>query len=428
MKILISGAGIAGNALAFWLSKLGHSVTVVERAANLRTNGLQIDLRGHGIEVIRRMGLEQAFRSKAAPEHGLQIVDASGRRRAYFPANKSGKGLQSFTSDFEIMRGDLCLLLHDATGDQTEYIFGTWIESFEEKGGGLEVRFGDGRTDRFDLLVGADGPGSRTRTMMLGSDAADAFYPLHGEYIAYFTIPRPMQEGEEYIATSFIAPGGRAILTRRSNAHQVQVYLSCRTELERLNGIRRGDVEAEKAVFAEIFRGAGWQADEILKALNNANDFHCERLGLVKLESWSRGRVALVGDAAYCPSANTGMGTTCAVVGAYVLAGEIGRYCGGSVGEEDDGGTDTRKGLTEALNAYERTFRPFINQVQKGVLKDASFLDGVLATPFGIGVLNWFLGLASLLRLNVPGWILHEDVQGWDLLGYEELVQERVCK
>lgn len=159
MKVLISGAGITGNALAFWLSKLGHDVTVVERFANLRATGLQIDLRGHGIEVMKRMGLEQAFRSKSAPEQGVQLVDKSGKRRAYFPANKSGSGPQSFTTDWEIMRGDLCNLIYDETESRTKYIFGTSIESVEEKNGSasVEVRFKDGKTDHYDLLVGADG-------------------------------------------------------------------------------------------------------------------------------------------------------------------------------------------------------------------------------------------------------------------------------
>ncbi|KFY20138.1 hypothetical protein V491_03955 [Pseudogymnoascus sp. VKM F-3775] len=133
LKILISGAGIAGNAVAFWLSKLGHDVTIVERFPGLRITGLQIDLRSHGIEVLKRMGLDEAFRANAAPEQGVQVVDKSGRRRGYFPANTSGKGTQSFTSEYEIMRGDLCRIMHDVTKDRVEYVFGTSIESFEEK-------------------------------------------------------------------------------------------------------------------------------------------------------------------------------------------------------------------------------------------------------------------------------------------------------
>ena len=167
LKVLISGGGIAGNALAFWLSKLGHDITVVERFPSLRTTGLQIDLRGPGIEVLKRMGLEQAFRSNAAREDGIQVVDKTGRRRAYFPANKSGKGPQAFTSEFEIMRGDLCRIIYDAAKvREVSYIFATSIERFENTGDGVEVWFSNGKTERFDLLVGADGQGSHTRKMM----------------------------------------------------------------------------------------------------------------------------------------------------------------------------------------------------------------------------------------------------------------------
>jgi 2-polyprenyl-6-methoxyphenol hydroxylase-like FAD-dependent oxidoreductase len=127
--------------------KLGHDVTVVERFPSLRAMGLQIDLRGHGIEVMRRMGLEEAFRSKSAPEQGLQIVDKSGRRRAYFPSNKGSKGPQNFTTDFEIMRGDLYRLIYDTTKDRAKYIFGTSIESFEEKDSSVEIRFTNGKTE-----------------------------------------------------------------------------------------------------------------------------------------------------------------------------------------------------------------------------------------------------------------------------------------
>ena len=428
LKVLISGAGIAGNALAFWLLKLGHDVTVVERFPSLRTTGLQIDLRGHGIEVLKRMGLEGAFRSKAAPEQGLQAVDSSGRRRAYFPANKSGKGRQSLTSDFEIMRGDLCRLFYEANKSRAKYMFGTSIEGFEEKSGGVGIRFADGKMDRFDLLVGADGQWSRTRRIMLGTDTPDAFYPVKDLYMGYFTSPQPIKEGEGYIATGYIGPGRRGIMTRRSNPHEIQIYLTTKTDSIRLRNARRGDAAEEKAAFAEIFQGAGWQTDAILESLKDADDFYCERLGLVKMEAWSRSRVTLVGDAAYCPSALTGMGTTSGIVGAYILAGEIGRHCGRSgdiKGHED---CDAEKGLVNALEAYERTFRPFMDQVQKGV-GDDSFLSEIMwpSSPFGIGVLNCIVGIASFLRLDViASSFLRESVKGWDLPEYKEMLGDRV--
>ncbi|KAF4625471.1 hypothetical protein G7Y89_g12695 [Cudoniella acicularis] len=408
------------------LLKLGHDVTVVERFSSLRVTGLQIDLRGHGIEVMKRMGLEQAFRDKSAPEKGLQIVDRSGRRRAYFPANKdkSGKAKQNFTTDFEIMRGDLCRIMYDVTKDRIKYIFGTAVESFKEKENSVEVRFTDGKMDQFDLWVGADGQGSRTRKMMLGPDTADAFYPLNGVYIAYFTIPRPIQEGEEYIATSYIAPGRRGVMTRRQNPHAIQVYLGCTTDSERLKSSRPGDVKEEKSALTEIFQGAGWQTEDILKALPDVDDFYLERLGLVKLPSWFHGRVALVGDAAYCPSANTGMGTTSAIVGAYILAGEISRHCKRSNEEDADGGghEDTQDGLTTALKAYEQKFKPFMDQVQKGISEDKGWSS--ISTPFGIAILNCFLGIASFFKMNIGKWFLREDAKGWDLPEYEEMLRD----
>ena len=325
LKILISGGGVAGTALAFWLSTLGHDITVVEWFPTLRTTGLQIDLRGHGIEVLRRMGLEQAFRDRAAPEEGMQFVDSSGRKRAYFPANKSGKGSQGFTSEFEIMRGDLCRLIYDATGDEAKYVFGTSIAGFKDQGSGVEVLFKNGNTDRFDLLVGADGVYSATRKMMLGSDAANVFHPID-ESNAYLTFPRPIQEEEQYVGTMYLATRKRGMLVRRHSPDEMQLYLLLYTEDDRLTKVRRGDVEEEKAAFAEIFQDAGWRTPELLRALQDSGDFYCERLGLVKMDAWFQGHVALIGDAAYCPGVS-GMGTTCALVGAYVLAGEIGRHC-----------------------------------------------------------------------------------------------------
>lgn len=419
MKILISGGGIAGTSIAFWLSKLGHNITVIERFPSLRATGLQIDLRGHGIEVMKRMGLEEAFRANSAPEEGLQIVDKTGRRRAFFPANKTGKGEQSFTTDWEIMRGDLCRIIYDAGKERVRYVFGMSIDGLEETDGGVTVKFSDGKSESFDLVVGADGSGSQTRKMMLGSGAPDAFYPLGGGklHVAYFTAPRPMQEGEQYLATLYMATANRGIMIRRHNPHAIQVLLGGTTDSVRLKNARRGDTREEKEAFAEVLQGAGWQSEEVITSMRNADDFYCERLGVVKLDSWSKGRVVLIGDAAYCPSANTGMGTTSSMVGAYILAGEIGRHCGA------DG---TQDGLAAALKAYEQTFRPFMNQVQKGVLEDSQdgLMDSFMATPIGIGIFNYLAGMASFLKINPAKWMMKENVKNWDLPEYKELLRD----
>lgn len=426
LKVLISGAGIAGNALAFWLTRLGHDVTVVERHPVLRASGLQLDLRSHGIEVLRRMGLEQAFRTKSAPERGMQVVDSTGKQRAYFPVSESGgKDRQGFTSEFEIMRGDLCRLFHDAAASSSgrnaaKYMFGTSIESFEQDDSSVDVRFDNGKTDRFDLLVGADGQWSRTRKMMLGlgnessgATPADGLHPVEGLYFAYFTLNRQIEEGEQYLATSYIAPGKRGIMTRRHSPHEMQVMLACKTDSNRLKNARRGDVEEEKTAFADIFRGAGWQAENLVKSMRDADDFYCERLGLVKLESWSRGRVALVGDAAYCPTVLTGMGTTSAVVGAYILAGEIGRQCG-EIGSRDS--------IPSALKAYERTFRPFMNEMQKGVLENSPRQWDMMGSAFSVAVINWVFSLASYFKVKAGLFGVRETVKGWELPHYENMV------
>lgn len=417
MKILITGAGIAGTALAFWLSKLGHNVTVIERASALRTSGLQVDLRGPGIQVLRRMKLEETFRQHAVAEQGLQLVDRKGRRWGYFGANRSGKGLQSFTTDFEIMRGDLCRMLVGACGNRARFAFGVHAVKVTEVDEGVDVVFSDGVADRFDLVVGADGVGSRMRRMMLGAgDGSEENPGYHsiGVYAGYCTIPQEVQEGEEYNATAFIAPGNRGIMIRRHDPHRVQAYVFCNPRSsERLLNSTRGDIEEEKRALAEVFRNAGWKCEEILQALVESDDFYCERMGVVKLHAWSRGRIALVGDAAYCPSAMTGMGTPCALTGAYILAGEIGGHCGTIASKEN---------VTAALEAYDRKFRPFVDQVQKGLTDTDNYMDKFPASPLGVSVIYLIFWLASLLRLDIIAqWVLREKTNSWELPEYPKM-------
>ncbi|KAJ5783400.1 uncharacterized protein N7518_009077 [Penicillium psychrosexuale] len=396
-KILISGAGITGNSLAFWLSKLGHNVTIVERFPSLRASGLQIDLRSHGIEVMKRMGLEDAFKAHSIPE----------------------RKCLGFSTKYEIMRGDLCRIIYDLSKSRAKYIFGTSIESYEDndKEKTINVRFANATEDTFDLVIGADGQGSRTRKMMLGREAPDAFRPLNGRYIGYFTFPQPIKEGEGYVATMYSAPGGRGIMLRRHNAQEIQAYLGGQTNSEQLKEHLRGDVAEQKEALKEMIQGAGWRADEILGYLKDSKNFYCERLGMVKMPHWSRGRVALVGDAAYCPPVMTGMGTTSGIVGAYVLAGEIGRHCG-EPAEKGNGS------LMAAIQAYEQTFRPFINQVQAGVAEDEGLWDKISGTAFGIALGNYLMGAASLLRLDVLSKFSTDPVKNWKLPTYKELLRD----
>lgn len=269
-------------------------------------------------------------------------------------------------------------------------------------------------------LVGADGQWSRTRSMMIGRDTPDPMHFLRDNvYIGYYTIPKEMEPGEKYDATVFLATGGRMVFSRRSDPHRIQVYfevLKCGAT-ERLARAHRGGVAGEKAALAEIFRGAGWRVDEFLRGLEGSDDFYMERLGVVRLDSWSEGRVALVGDAAHCPSAATGMGTTSAMVGTYILAGEIERHCGGG----PSGGGD---GLAVALREYDSKLRPFVTKVQEGVVEGNRFFDLVPTSRLGIAVFQVILRLVMLLRLMpLAGWFFQEDGgDEWKLPEYDEML------
>ncbi|KAF3397524.1 Uncharacterized protein DPV78_008127 [Talaromyces pinophilus] len=411
LKVLISGAGIAGNALAFWLSHQQHDVTVIERYPDLRSTGLQIDIRGHGIEVLKRMGLEKAFRNVSVKEQGLEFVNSTGKVVAYFPANRTGEGLQSFTTDFEIMRGDLIRLLYDNVKDRVQYVFGTTVQSFEQLDDSVEVRLSNGHKDRYDLLIGADGQWSHTRKQMLGPRAEDAMHFL-GVYAGYFTIPRQIENGETYHGTAYIAPGQRLLFSRRHKPDRVQVYLVGLTDSERVKAARQGGVEDEKAILSDLFRSAGWLSEELVKELQESDDFYCEHMAVVRQDSWSDGRVALLGDAAYCPTATTGMGTTSSVVGAYVLAGEIQNHFSRF-------GT-SKEAVPGALHTYEQRFRPFMNSVQHGIEKDKTYWHKMPSGSFTLACLNLFLSFASFFRMDVLAkYIMREDTGSWKLPDYE---------
>lgn len=425
MKVLISGAGISGTALAFWLSKLHFDVTVVERFPSLRTNGLQLDLRGHGIEVLRLMGLDAAFREKAAPEQGMQVVDGAGRRLAYLAANASGQGKQNFTSEYEIMRGELCRLFHDASvaGGRVKYLFDTSIKELSDDKDNITAVFSNNDVDTFDLVVGADGQWSRTRRMMLKSTASPdpALHLLPGMYAGYFTTPIAMRPDEGFDSTLYLASRQRSVMTRRSDPRFLQVYMACyATDASGITTARRGDTTQEKAAFVQSYRGAGWRVPELVEGMRASDDFYCERIGLVKLDAWSRGRVVLVGDAAYCPSVLTGMGTTCGVVGAYVLAGELSRLAT-AVGSDDD--VSSHPTLDDALAAYEARFRPFMDQVQEGVGEE-SIISKIMmpSSAFGIAVLHFCLRVVTFLGIRLSSSsFMKEEVHNWDLPQYKAL-------
>lgn len=336
---LISGASIAGPALAFWLRRYGLRPVVIERAAALRLGGQNVDVRGAGRTVARRMGIEDDIRAATTGEMGVRFVDARGRARAEFPAGTSSS--DGFTAELEILRGDLARILHERTRDRTEYIFGDHITGLDEAGDRVTVSFAQGPPRDFDLVIAADGIRSSTRSLGFGDEPEIRELGL---YIAYLTLPRAASDDAWW--RWYNAPGGRSISLRPDNVGTTRAMLSFMFEPR---GYERLDPDGQREVLRRVFGDAGWEAPRVLSALDDAADLYFESIGQVRAPRWSRGRVALVGDAAYCASPISGMGTSLALTGAYVLAGELARHA------------DHR----EAFASYERILRPYVARAQQ---------------------------------------------------------------
>jgi 2-polyprenyl-6-methoxyphenol hydroxylase-like FAD-dependent oxidoreductase len=337
-NILITGASIAGPALAFWLKRHGMEVTVVERAPQFRDGGQNIDVRGAGRKVAQRMGLEDAIRARTTGEEAVAFVDEEGKVQAKFDAEQFGGN--GPTAELEILRGELARLLVDHSREDADYIFGDRISALDDQGDAVEVTLEKGGRRRFDLVLIAEGINSATRALVFGGAVTRRPLDL---YTAYFTIPREENDGK--VARWFNAPGGRSVFLRPDNVGTTRAALSLQ---QKPAGYEDLSPDEQKALLKERFADAGWETPRVLAALGAAKDFYFEAIGQVMMDSWSKGRVALVGDAAYCASPISGMGTSLALVGAYVLAGELARH-------EDH---------AEAFAAYERVMRPYVDQAQ----------------------------------------------------------------
>ncbi|KAK7995062.1 hypothetical protein PG990_013835 [Apiospora arundinis] len=433
LDILIVGSGVCGPALATLLLRADpkrYNITVVERCDELRVGGQQIDIRAQGIPVMRKLGLLGAVRDVMVHERGMVFVDKHGRKKFQFTVNDTGKGQQAFTSEYEIMRGDLVRVLYDASLEASEtakkqggsgvtYMFGVSVETISQtethekdgsRGGGVDVTLSDGRQRRFDLVVGADGQGSRTRRQVWGDEGGRAaFHTLHS-YGAYFTIPRA--EGEDTDMAVVHHLSGRRMMAFRANGRPTtQCYLFCNepAAAPTLRPATGGEksVGEQKEIWRDFFADTdAWCRDRVFKGMKETDDFYTHEAGQVKLESYSRGRVALLGDAGYCPSPLTGCGTTASLVGAYVLAGELARH------SDDD--------VQGALAGYDRVLRPFIGEVQK-----LSWGGPKLAAPqtdWGIWffhLVGWALTALKIDKLALS--LMPEDKGGWAIPEYPEL-------
>jgi 2-polyprenyl-6-methoxyphenol hydroxylase-like FAD-dependent oxidoreductase len=312
--VLISGASIAGPALAYWLHRRGFAPTIVERAPALRPGGQAVDVRGVGREVVERMGIMPEVRRASVDERGMAFVDRTGRPAARMPAELFGG--EGIVAEIEIMRGDLTRILFDATRRDTEYIFDDQIAELSQGDEGVKVLFQSGAARTFDLVVGADGVHSGVRALAFGPEAA---YVRHlGAYTAYFTVPDPGDLAGWFLL--YNAPGRRNAGIRPERGGTAKAMLSFASPPLRYD---RQDVRQQRKILADAFAGVGWRVPALLDAVWDAPDFYFDTICQVHVERWWQGRTVLLGDAGYCGSPLTGLGTSMALVGAYLLAGEL---------------------------------------------------------------------------------------------------------
>lgn len=337
-RVLVSGASIAGNAAAWWLSRRSWDVTVVEQAPGFRDGGQNVDVRGAGRDVLRLMGLEQAALDATTGERGLAWVD--GRDKVVARIDVDDLRTDGPTAEMEVLRGDLARLLYEPASLRAAYRFGERIAAVAQGGDAALVTFASGRQEAYELVVIAEGVGSATREMVFPGENRPRWMEMQ---TAFFTMARGATDTR--VARWYTATGGRSAGTRPDNKGTTRAYFN-------LQGRARGaagQTEAEqKAYLRACFADAGWEVPRLLAGLDVAEDFYMDELRQVKMARWSNGRVVLLGDAAWCVTPLGGVGATLAIIGAHVLCGELSR--GGETGV--------------ALAAYERILRPLVTKSQ----------------------------------------------------------------
>lgn len=406
MRVIISGAGVAGPTAAFWLSKAGHSVTIVERASSLEPIGQNIDVDGGALRVVQKMGLHQGLRELNTTEVGTRFIRSDGMGAyASFPLIKGRMG--SPTSENEILRGDLAMLLCSATRDDpnVRYLLGTTIEKVgEDQGGGgdgaqsppLRVQLSNGDSEIYDACIVADGQWSRIRKEHFPAPTVVD----KNAYIAYFTVPRTsVDQGWWELYHSL---NSRVVSTRpdpqgttRGSFMKMPLNKDEKAVWEKAS--RSGSREVQNSLLTETFKDAGWESKRLIEGMVDAKDFYFQALKQIRMPVWSdetTGRIACVGDAAYAPTPISGSGAVLAILGGYIIAGELSQLQPG-------------QHPREAFKAYERTLRPYVEEVQNL----PSFVPGVMMpeTWWHRSLLQNGLWLAAKL-ISIP-WLRPKETR-----------------
>lgn len=390
MRIGINGCGVAGPTLAYWLQRHGHEPVLFEKAPALRTGGYVIDFWGIGYHIAERMGLLDRLHERGYRFEEVRMVDARGDVRARMNievlAEMTGGRFVS------IPRGDIARTLYEACGE-VETHFGRHVTALEERSDGVDVKLDDGSTERFDLVVGADGLHSTVRRLMFGDVGVE--HEL-GACVAAFRMTGYAKRDEKTYVMHNVPERQVARVALRND--ETLFLFVCRSSL--VEAMPTSPAEIETTLHA-VFGGMGWEVDEILAQLDQGHDLYFDRVSQIRLGGWTKGRAALIGDAAACVSFLAGEGTGLAMAEAYVLAGELGRA---------DGNHEL------AFRRYEECLAAFLADKQKSATRMLGFF--VPKTAVGVKARDWMVRLTSnpTIAKLVAGDTVRDDI---DLPHYE---------
>ncbi|MFF2045941.1 FAD-dependent monooxygenase [Kitasatospora sp. NPDC058170] len=359
-SVLISGAGVAGPTLAHWLARHGFRPTVVEKAADLRSSGNPVDVRGAAFPVVEAMGVLPRLRAAATSATGMLLLNAAGRpvARLPLPGGRAGAGRR----EVEVPRGDLAAVLYEAARGDAEFLFGDSIAALHQDGHGVDVTFDRAAPRRFDLVVGADGLHSHVRRLAFGPER-DFVRPT-GILVATLPLGEPADDPSEVHVHN--APG-RLVCVHPSRGSAVAAFIFRRPDITAFD---HHDTGLHKRIVTESHAGLGWRVPGLLDRVESTDALYFDAVSTVDLPSWSRGRITLLGDAASCVSL-LGDGSSLAIAGAHTLAAALAEH-------PADPGT--------ALARYEAAHRARVITKQRGIKRSAALL--VPATRLGLATRN----------------------------------------
>lgn len=336
-RVLILGAGIAGPTMGFFLHRYGFDVTIVESASQLKRGGHNVDIRGSALDVLKKMGVYDKTREFRTVRNPVNFLNEVGEIIQEIPKeDEAGE-------DMELSRGDLAQVLFEATSKCCKYIFDCSIRTIKQDEREIVVEFTNGDPGVFDLLIGADGTRSKVRALIFGAE--DLFSHDLGDYfVAVSRIERAIEPDREIIYSQ----KGKLLYVYQKPGQGVEAQFVFHAP-----GLdyHYKDVDVQKEIVSTIYADAGWgKVSDIVKMMRKSSVFYFDRIVQIKMDHWFKGRTVLVGDAAYCPCLTSGQGTSLAMVGAYVLAGEL---------------FSAQGEYADAFKVYEEEMRAYVDVNQK---------------------------------------------------------------